>query len=169
MQAKLRSFGSLDELKKQFFHFQKGEVMALERKLNMGMVGGGKDAFIGAVHRLAARMDDEYEFVTTAEAYTDEAADEDVDLVELLDLGLDPIRVAVAAPRELAQRVRERLDRRPIDASAVVADLELRHRRQRPGGNPPRPARAWRGSSGRGFPTPRGWAGASARGGSPGR
>ena len=27
------------------------------------MVGGGKDAFIGAVHRMAARMDDKYDFV----------------------------------------------------------------------------------------------------------
>jgi len=31
--------------------------MALKRKLNMGMVGGGKDAFIGAVHRSAAFLD----------------------------------------------------------------------------------------------------------------
>jgi predicted dehydrogenase len=29
----------------------------MNRKLRMGMVGGGKDAFIGAVHRLAANMD----------------------------------------------------------------------------------------------------------------
>src|SRR5665647_97806 len=27
------------------------------RKLRMGMVGGGKDAFIGSVHRIAANMD----------------------------------------------------------------------------------------------------------------
>jgi predicted dehydrogenase len=29
----------------------------MKRKLRMGMVGGGKDAFIGAVHRIAANMD----------------------------------------------------------------------------------------------------------------
>jgi predicted dehydrogenase len=29
----------------------------MNRKLRMGMVGGGKDAFIGAIHRLAANMD----------------------------------------------------------------------------------------------------------------
>ncbi|OQP50376.1 oxidoreductase [Niastella yeongjuensis] len=29
----------------------------MNRKLRMGMVGGGKDAFIGAVHRIAANMD----------------------------------------------------------------------------------------------------------------
>ncbi|MBC7902617.1 MAG: Gfo/Idh/MocA family oxidoreductase [Gemmatimonadaceae bacterium] len=29
----------------------------MNRKLKMGMVGGGKDAFIGAIHRIAANMD----------------------------------------------------------------------------------------------------------------
>ena len=29
----------------------------MDRKLRMGMIGGGKDAFIGAIHRLAANMD----------------------------------------------------------------------------------------------------------------
>ena len=29
----------------------------MNRKLRMGMVGGGKDAFIGAIHRHAANMD----------------------------------------------------------------------------------------------------------------
>ncbi len=31
-------------------------------RIRYGMVGGGQGAFIGAVHRLAARMDDHYEF-----------------------------------------------------------------------------------------------------------
>jgi predicted dehydrogenase len=35
-------------------------------KIRLGMVGGGQGAFIGAVHRLAARMDDEYELVAGA-------------------------------------------------------------------------------------------------------
>ncbi|WP_316811167.1 Gfo/Idh/MocA family oxidoreductase [Pedobacter heparinus] len=34
----------------------------MKRKLRMGMVGGGKDAFIGAVHRIAANMDGQIEF-----------------------------------------------------------------------------------------------------------
>jgi len=34
-----------------------------KRKLRMGMVGGGQGAFIGAVHRLAAQMDEEVELV----------------------------------------------------------------------------------------------------------
>jgi len=35
----------------------------LNRKIKMGMVGGGTDAFIGAVHRLAALMDNQIELV----------------------------------------------------------------------------------------------------------
>lgn len=33
------------------------------RKLRMGMVGGGSDAFIGAIHRRAAFMDNQIELV----------------------------------------------------------------------------------------------------------
>jgi predicted dehydrogenase len=33
------------------------------RRIRLGMVGGGRDAFIGAVHRIAARLDDQYELV----------------------------------------------------------------------------------------------------------
>jgi predicted dehydrogenase len=36
------------------------------RRLRLGMVGGGPGAFIGAVHRIAARMDDRYEVVAAA-------------------------------------------------------------------------------------------------------
>jgi predicted dehydrogenase len=35
-------------------------------RIRLGMVGGGQGAFIGAVHRLAARMDDQYEFIAGA-------------------------------------------------------------------------------------------------------
>ncbi len=40
--------------------------MELDRKLKMGMVGGGRDAFIGAVHRKAALMDGKVEFIAGA-------------------------------------------------------------------------------------------------------
>ncbi len=33
------------------------------KKIKLGMVGGGSGAFIGAIHRIASRMDDKYEFV----------------------------------------------------------------------------------------------------------
>jgi predicted dehydrogenase len=36
------------------------------RKLRMGMVGGGKDAFIGAIHRIAANMDGQIELACGA-------------------------------------------------------------------------------------------------------
>ncbi|WP_461452033.1 Gfo/Idh/MocA family protein [Mucilaginibacter sp.] len=35
-------------------------------KLRLGMIGGGQGAFIGAIHRIAARIDDEYELVCGA-------------------------------------------------------------------------------------------------------
>ena len=38
----------------------------MQRKLRMGMVGGGKDAFIGAIHRIAANMDGLIEIVCGA-------------------------------------------------------------------------------------------------------
>ncbi|MFO0992242.1 MAG: Gfo/Idh/MocA family oxidoreductase [Hyphomicrobiales bacterium] len=43
-----------------------GRSDAASGRLRLGMVGGGKGAFIGAVHRLAARMDDKYDFVAGA-------------------------------------------------------------------------------------------------------
>ncbi len=38
----------------------------MRRRLRLGMVGGGQGAFIGAVHRIAARLDDHYELVAGA-------------------------------------------------------------------------------------------------------
>ena len=43
-------------------------------RIRLGMVGGGKDAFIGAVHRIAARMDDEFVLVAGALSSTPEKA-----------------------------------------------------------------------------------------------
>ena len=50
----------------------KSEESKLERKLRMGMVGGGRDAFIGAVHRRAALLDGGVELVAGAFASTAE-------------------------------------------------------------------------------------------------
>lgn len=44
------------------------------RKLRMGMIGGGKDAFIGAVHRLAFNMDGQVELVAGALSVNPEIA-----------------------------------------------------------------------------------------------
>ena len=43
-----------------------GRSDAVAGRIRLGMVGGGQGAFIGAVHRLAARMDDHYQFVAGA-------------------------------------------------------------------------------------------------------
>ena len=48
------------------------------------MIGGGKGAFIGAVHRLCARMDDKYEFVAGCLSSTPEKA-----VASAKEIGLD--------------------------------------------------------------------------------
>src|SRR6201992_2590059 len=47
-----------------------------KRKLRMGMVGGGKDAFIGAIHRIAANMDGLIELVCGALSIHEDIAKE---------------------------------------------------------------------------------------------
>jgi len=46
------------------------------RKLRMGMIGGGKDAFIGAVHRIAANIDGQIELCCGALSVNPEVAKE---------------------------------------------------------------------------------------------
>jgi predicted dehydrogenase len=46
----------------------------MNRKLRMGMIGGGKDAFIGAIHRYAANMDGYIELVCGALSINPEIA-----------------------------------------------------------------------------------------------
>ena len=41
-------------------------------RIRLGMVGGGNDAFIGGVHRIASRIDDHYELVAGALSSTPE-------------------------------------------------------------------------------------------------
>jgi predicted dehydrogenase len=43
-----------------------GKTGAAARRIRLGMVGGGQGAFIGGVHRMAARLDDRYELVAGA-------------------------------------------------------------------------------------------------------
>ena len=53
------------------------------RKLRMGMIGGGKDAFIGAVHRLAFNMDGQVELVAGALSINPEIAVESGEILFL--------------------------------------------------------------------------------------
>jgi predicted dehydrogenase len=60
----------------------------MTQKIKMGMVGGGRDAFIGGVHRMAARLDGRIELV--AGAFSSDPAKS---RASGEDLGLDPSRV----------------------------------------------------------------------------
>jgi predicted dehydrogenase len=60
----------------------------MTQKIKMGMVGGGRDAFIGAVHRMAARLDGRIELVGGAFS-----SDPAKSRASGEDLGLDPSRV----------------------------------------------------------------------------
>jgi predicted dehydrogenase len=45
-------------------------------RIRLGMVGGGNDAFIGGVHRIAARLDDKFELVAGALSSTAQKSQE---------------------------------------------------------------------------------------------
>jgi predicted dehydrogenase len=90
----------------------------MTRRLRLGMVGGGEGAFIGAVHRIAARIDDRFELVAGA-------------------LSSDPERAASSAAaiglarsyadfREMARTEAARED--GIDAVAIVTPNHLHAR-----------------------------------------
>ncbi|MBL7761178.1 MAG: Gfo/Idh/MocA family oxidoreductase [Sediminibacterium sp.] len=53
------------------------------RKLRMGMIGGGKDAFIGAIHRIAANMDGKIELVCGALSINPDIAKESAEMLFL--------------------------------------------------------------------------------------
>ena len=81
----------------------------LKRKLRMGMVGGGRGAFIGAVHRMAAALDGKIELVAGCFS-----SDPDKSRASGEDLFLDPSRVysdyEEMARRESALPLGERID-----------------------------------------------------------
>lgn len=60
---------------------------ARDRPLRFGMVGGGRDAFFGAVHRQAAGLDGDTRLVAGALSSTPEKA-----VASAIDLGIDPAR-----------------------------------------------------------------------------
>lgn len=84
----------------------------LNRRLRLGMVGGGRGAFIGAVHRIAARLDDRWELVAGALSSDPERA-----RLSGADLLLPPERTYDSF-QDMARREAERDDR--IDAVAIV-------------------------------------------------
>jgi predicted dehydrogenase len=81
----------------------------MARKLKAGMVGGGRDAFIGGVHRMAMRLDGKIDLVAGAFSSNAEKSK-----LSGEDLFLDPSRVypdySTMAERELTLPVGERID-----------------------------------------------------------
>jgi predicted dehydrogenase len=91
----------------------------LGRRLRLGMVGGGRGAFIGGVHRIAARLDDRWELVAGALASDPERA-----RASAADLFIPPDR-AYASFAQMAQAEAKRPD--AIDAVSIVTPNHLHH------------------------------------------
>ncbi|SKA71303.1 Predicted dehydrogenase [Thiothrix eikelboomii] len=87
--------------------------------IRLGMVGGGQGAFIGAVHRIAARMDGHYQFLAGALS-----SDPARGRVSADELGLDPTR-SYASFQEMAKQEAARVD--GIEAVAIVTPNHLHY------------------------------------------
>ncbi len=86
-------------------------------RIRLGMVGGGEGAFIGGVHRFAARLDDQYELVAGALSSTADKA-----LRSGLALGLAPERCYDSYE---AMAVAEAAREDGIEAVAIVTPNHL--------------------------------------------
>ena len=84
----------------------------MKRRLRLGMIGGGQGAFIGAVHRLSARMDDKYEFVAGCLSSTADKAEKSAK-----EIGLDLSR-SYPDYKTMAQSESKRED--GIDVVSIV-------------------------------------------------
>jgi predicted dehydrogenase len=89
------------------------------RRLQLGMVGGGPGGFIGAIHRIAARMDDRFELVAAALS-----SDAERSRSAAIDLHIAPDR-AYGSFAEMASAEGKRSDR--IDAISIVTPNHLHY------------------------------------------
>ena len=89
----------------------------MKKRLRLGMVGGGEGAFIGGVHRIAARLDDHYVLVAAALSSDAYRAAESA-----ASLGLAPER-SYADFRQMARAEAARAD--GIEVVAVVTPNHL--------------------------------------------
>lgn len=87
--------------------------------IRLGMVGGGQGAFIGGVHRIAARMDGEFQLVAGALS-----ADPEKAKASGLELGLDPERT-YGSFQEMAKAEAKRPD--GIEAAAIVTPNHMHY------------------------------------------
>jgi predicted dehydrogenase len=90
-----------------------------KRRIRLGMVGGGPGAFIGAVHRIAARMDDHYELVAAALS-----SDPARSRAAAQDLHIAPDR-AYGSYTEMAAAEAKRPDR--IEAVSIVTPNNMHY------------------------------------------
>ena len=88
-------------------------------RIRLGMVGGGQGAFIGAVHRIAARLDDMYQLVAGALS-----ADPDRARASGLELGLEEDR-CYGSYEEMARR--EARLKNGIEAVAIVTPNHMHY------------------------------------------
>ncbi len=86
--------------------------MSDNRPIRLGMVGGGNDAFIGGVHRIAARIDGRFDLVAGALSSTPQKAQ-----ASGAALGLDPARTYDGFK---AMAIREARLKNGIEAVAIV-------------------------------------------------
>ncbi|MGA8727956.1 MAG: Gfo/Idh/MocA family oxidoreductase [Terracidiphilus sp.] len=91
--------------------------MSQQRKLRMGMVGGGPGAFIGPVHRIAAELDGKIELVAGAFSQSPERS-----RIAGESFRIDPSR-AYSNYQEMMEAERHRTD--PIDFVAIVTPNHL--------------------------------------------
>jgi predicted dehydrogenase len=84
----------------------------MANRIRLGMVGGGAGAFIGAVHRIAARIDGDYDLVAGALSSNPDNARQSA-----ADLGIAPDR-AYTSYEEMAQKEAARPD--GIEAVSIV-------------------------------------------------
>jgi predicted dehydrogenase len=91
--------------------------MTAERKLRMGMVGGGAGAFIGPVHRIAAELDGRIELVAGAFSQSPERSRQAGEFYKI-----DPAR-AYANYQEMIEKEMQRPD--PIDFVVIVTPNHL--------------------------------------------
>ena len=89
----------------------------MNRKLRMGMVGGGRGAFIGEVHRMAANLDGKIELVAGALS-----SDPEKSRLSGEDLFLDPDRV-YGSYKEMAEKEAAREDK--VDFISIVVQNHL--------------------------------------------
>lgn len=91
----------------------------MKRRLRLGMIGGGRGAFIGAVHRMASRLDDRYAFVAGVLS-----SDPQRSRASGADLLLDADR-CYASIDEMVHAESARSDR--VDVVAIVTPNYLHH------------------------------------------